>query len=337
MNLPGATTMPNCLRNVIASGLAPVGSVPALRSLGAMVGTALVACVWGCFVHSPAAEASPSEQVLWSFGGGTDGTDPYAGLFYDRAARLFYGTTSGGGAYRNGTLFSLNPGAGANPETVLWSFGSGYDSAQPYGSVISVKGMLYGATTGGGSDDVGTVFSFDPQAKAETVMHSFDVSNGQSPYSLVRVKDRLYGTTPWGGPGTGYNGTVYSVNLKTGHAKVLYYFGNAPDSSHPYGAMVNVNGTLYGTAYAGGTYGYGTVFSFDPATHAESVLYSLGNGTDGRNPSDGLINVDGTLYGTTYSGGQYTYGTVFAFDPATKQETVLWSFGSGTDGQNPNR
>lgn len=304
--------------------------------LRAITGTALIACVWTGVVQSPAAAAS-TEQVLWSFGSGTDGKDPYAGLLYDGTAGVLYGTTSGGGTYKNGTLFSLNPYTQTNPETVLWSFGNGKDSNAPYGNVISVNGELYGATTGGGYDDVGTVFSFDLQAGTDAVLHSFDVSNGQSPYSLVKVKDRLYGTTPWGGPGTNYAGTVYDYDMKTGRTKVLYYFAGGTDSSHPYGALINVSGMLYGTASAGGQYGYGTVFSFDPKTHSETVLHSFGSGTDGQSPSDGMINVNGTLYGTTYSGGQYGYGAVFSFDPATNNEAVLWSFGSGTDGQNPNR
>ncbi len=320
------------LQDLLASAPAFVGRLSPVGSMRAMAGSALVAGAWGCVMHSPAA-ANPTEQVLWSFGNGTDGQEPYAGLL-DVLGTL-YGTTSAGGTYHNGTLFSLT--LGTNSENVLWSFGNGKDANQPYGNVISVNGELYGATTGGGNDDVGTVFSFDPQGNAETVLHSFDVSNGQTPYSLVKVRDKLYGTTPWGGPGTGYNGTVYSYDLKTGRTKVLYYFGNAPDSSHPYGALVNVNGTLYGTAYAGGTNGLGTVFSFNPQTHAEQVLYSFGNGTDGQSPSAGMIDVKGMLYGTTYSGGAYGYGTVYAFNPQTNAESVLWSFGSGTDGQNPNR
>ncbi|HEX3430440.1 MAG TPA: hypothetical protein VHT03_06095 [Rhizomicrobium sp.] len=51
---------------------------------------------------------------------------------------------------------------------------------------------------------------------------------------------------------------VYAFNLKTGRTKVLYYFGGGTDSAHPYGALVNVNGTLYGTAYSGGAHGSGT-------------------------------------------------------------------------------
>jgi len=322
------------LQDSLASVPASVGRLSHGRTMRAMTRTVLIACAWGCIVHSPAAAAT-TEQVLWSFGNGTDGQQPYAGLLDVGGLGTLYGTTSGGGTYHNGTLFSLN--LATHAEAVLWSFGNGFDGQQPYANVISVNGKLYGATTAGGNDDVGTVFSFDPVGNVETVLHSFDVSNGQGPLYLTKVRDKLYGTTPWGGPGSGYNGTVYSVHLTTGATRVLYYFGNGTDSSHPYGALINVNGTLYGTAYAGGIYGYGTVFSFNPETHAEHLLWSFGNGTDGQSPSAGLINVKGTLYGTTYSGGTYGYGTVFSLNPTTDVETVLWSFGNGADGQNPNK
>jgi uncharacterized repeat protein (TIGR03803 family) len=41
------------------------------------------------------------------------------------------------------------------------------------------------------------------------------------------------------------------------------------------------------------------------------------------------------LYGTTGGGGTYSEGTVFSVNPAGGAETVLHSFGSGEDGQNP--
>jgi uncharacterized repeat protein (TIGR03803 family) len=59
----------------------------------------------------------------------------------------------------------------------------------------------------------------------------------------------------------------------------------------------------------------GTVFSLDPATGAETVLHMFGGGSDGLLPQDGLIDVKGTLYGTTRAGGKVGGGTVFAVDP----------------------
>jgi uncharacterized repeat protein (TIGR03803 family) len=92
--------------------------------------------------------------------------------------------------------------------------------------------------------------------------------------------------------------------------------------STPEAGLTNVNGTLYGTAAYGGTHGdYGTVLSVT-TTGTEKVLYSFGSGSeDGEYPEAGLTNVNGTLYGTTYTGGSFTCfhhlgcGTVFALTP----------------------
>jgi len=55
------------------------------------------------------------------------------------------------------------------------------------------------------------------------------------------------------------------------------------------------------------------VFSVDPNSGAEKVLYSfLGSGADDAYPISGVINVGGTLYGTTSGGSAYGGGTVFA-------------------------
>ena len=71
--------------------------------------------------------------MLHSFGTGTDGVDPYAGLIFDAAGNL-YGTTSEGGTYGGGTVFELTPAAGGGwTEKVLYSFSNGTDGADPYG------------------------------------------------------------------------------------------------------------------------------------------------------------------------------------------------------------
>jgi|SRR5271157_131858 len=67
-----------------------------------------------------------------------------------------------------------------------------------------------------------------------------------------------------------------------------------------------------------------------------SVLYSFTGSPDGLGPVGALVrDAQGNLYGETYLGGAYGWGTVFEVD-ATGKETVLYSFtGTGGDGVNP--
>ncbi len=92
--------------------------------------------------------------------------------------------------------------------------------------------------------------------------------------------------------------------------------------------------TLYGTTALGGAYDDGTVFSLHTGGGWKILLYSFKGGNDGANPLAGLLAVDGTLYGTTQSGGAYGQGTVFSIDPKGK-ERVLHGFGDGSDGAAP--
>src|ERR1019366_3249147 len=126
---------------------------------------------------------------------------------------------------------------------------------------------------------------------------------------------------------------------------VLHNFNfNGTDGLSPWAGLIfDAAGNLYGTTHQGGTYGAGTVFELMPVaggTWTEQVLHSFSNGADGGDPQAGLIvDTAGNLYGTTVTGGTYTYGTVFELTPAaggTWTETVLHNFNSdGTDGTYP--
>jgi uncharacterized repeat protein (TIGR03803 family) len=257
--------------------------------------------------------------VLHSFGSGTDGTIPVSGLRY--VGGTLYGTTLLGGAYRAGTVFSLTTGG---KETVLHSFSGQPDGTYPAARLIDVGGTLYGTTQNGGAYDAGTVFSLTTGG-TENVLHSFSGQpDGVYPSAeLIDVGGTFYGTTQYGG--TGYcgssigAGTVFSITPGRTE-KVLYSFcsvNNGTDGCCPVSGLIDVGGTLYGTTEYGGT-GYcisepgcGTVFSLT-TVGIEKVLHRFGSGTDGSRPFAGLINVRGTLYGTTYEGGAHGGGTIFS-------------------------
>jgi uncharacterized repeat protein (TIGR03803 family) len=189
-----------------------------------------------------------------------------------------------------------------------------------------MKGTLYGTTGGGGAYDrgvcvstgCGTFFRITPEG-AEKVLHSFGKRNdGAEPNGLVDVNGTFYGTTYAGGKFK--VGTVFSVTPR-GTEKVLYSFSNSPDGAYPDASLIEVKGKLYGTTFEGGascTYylqGCGTIFSITPRGR-EKVLHSFAGGSDGATPLASLVNVNGTLYGTTSGGGTaYEWGTVFALTP----------------------
>jgi uncharacterized repeat protein (TIGR03803 family) len=66
-----------------------------------------------------------------------------------------------------------------------------------------------------------------------------------------------------------------------------------------------------------------------------AVLHTFGGALDGQGPEGGpVLASDGNFYGTTSGNGSTDFGTVFRITPAG-DETVLWHFGSGTDGAEP--
>src|ERR1039458_4539934 len=160
------------------------------------------------FELTPTAGGTWTENVLWSFGSGTDGTSPVAGLIFDAVGNL-YGTTLQGGTYGYGTVFELTPAAGGTwTEKVLYSFGSGTDGANPYAVLIfDAAGNLYGTTYFGGSSDAGngTVFEVSPSAGGvwtEHVLHRFgNGTDGIWPQAglVFDAVGNLYGTTSVGG------------------------------------------------------------------------------------------------------------------------------------------
>ena len=277
-----------------------------------------------------------AEKVLHSFGHGTDGFFPFAGL--TSVDGTLYGTTGNGGVYNagtGGTVFSITTGG---TEKVLHSFGSGTDGTGPTADLINVTGTLYGTTEEGGAYNAGTVFSITISG-TEKVLYSFTGgTDGKSPQTgLIDVGGKLYGTTFGGGAHN--EGTVFSITTR-GKERVLHSFrANETDGELPEAGLTNVNGTLYGTTIAGGAtgcangYGCGTVFSIT-TDGTEKLLYSFGGGSDGASPG-GLTNVKGTLYGTTAAGGgSQNGGTIFSMTTGGA-ENVVHRFSESADGFQP--
>jgi uncharacterized repeat protein (TIGR03803 family) len=250
-----------------------------------------------------------------------------------------------GGLY-GGTVDKVLIGSGH--ETTLHSFGALNDGANPQGNLVEIGGVLYGTTFEGGVNGGGTLYSVNPATRAETVLHSFGAgTDALFPMAgLINVGGVLYGTTFYGGSGTGCDhpgcGTVFSFDTSNGAYAIVYSFQGGDDGAFPRAAVLSVGGHLYGTTAAGGTANSGTIYHVDPSNGTEAVDHTFAGGSDGSNPQAELIDVGGTLYGTTVFGGSTDAncqpqgcGTVFALSPASDTETVLYRFKGNTDGGYP--
>ena len=133
---------------------------------------------------------------------------------------------------------------------------------------------------------------------------------------------------------------MFKVDSK-GNETVLYRFTDGADGGFPVGRLLrDAAGNLYGTASGGGNFGCfngagcGVVFKLDTILR-ETVLYTFSGGVDGEYPYAGLVrDFSGNLYGTTLDGGSAGWGVVFKLD-TMGAETVLHSFGGGSDGAYP--
>jgi uncharacterized repeat protein (TIGR03803 family) len=202
----------------------------------------------------------------------TDGEYPEAGLIQATNGN-FYGTTyAGGAANSRGTVFKITP---SGTLTTLYSFcpQSGCpDGSDPQaGLAQATDGNFYGTTFAGGAHDLGTVFKITLSGNLTTV-HSFcsvgypDCADGDLPRfgALVQATNGdLYGTAPSGGAQI-YYGIIFKIT-PGGSLTTLYSFcpqSGCPDGDDPRGTLVqDTNGNLYGTTFAGGANGFGTVFS----------------------------------------------------------------------------
>ncbi len=291
--------------------------------------------------------------VQHTFTGQGDGGEPVSGLTFDRAGNL-YGTTSYGGA-GYGTVFKLSRSGSGWILTTLYAFRGGSDGATPQARVVfGPDGALYGTTTYGGAGG-GTVFRLRLPATVcrsvqcpwnETVLYRFaGGSDGAGPMYGDLVFDSagdIYGTTAAGGQGCepyGGCGMVFKLTQSGGawSESILFAFEHGNGQTPLSGVLFDSAGNLYGTLAFGGTAGRGVVYELSQSGSGwtETTLYNFGVWPAGGNPYGGLVfDQQGNLYGTTFTGGTGSGGTVYELQPlggGNWSSSTLYNL-SGTNG-----
>ncbi len=218
-------------------------------------------------------DGSWTENILYSFGGSPDGSDPRAGLIFDLEGNL-YGATEFGGDNTEcqggcGTVYQLSPNVGGGWTEKVIAKGQG-KQVNPFCDLsLDSQGNLYGTTEGGTFISAGGVFKLTRAAnwKAESFIFNNNDEGGQTPLAGVIAEDGVvYGTTYNGGSQN--SGTVFKIT--SAGETVLHNFCSLPscqDGKGPYqgGLLLSDHaGHLFGTAYEGGMHNEGVVFEITP-------------------------------------------------------------------------
>jgi hypothetical protein len=337
-------------------------------------GTINSTCRLGCGTVFQLAGAGGSWTLntLHSFiAGPTDVWASYAHVTFDAAGHL-YGTGGNGGAnpcldlLGCGGIFELLPSTGK--EGLIYSF-TQPSGVTPTAGLTLHKGSFYGTTQFGPetiqSPGNGTVFSLTPteaggkiQWNYRTILQ-FQFPYGSEPQTGDVVFDErgdAYIGVPYGG--ANQTGAIFEIAPTSGgtwKAGIIYSFPSTYGAgAFPSTLIVDKAGNLYGATAHGGqgcsVNGCGTVFELQRTATGwqATTLYEFASGNDGADPYAGLVfDTQGNLYGTTTYGGtgscpivQQGYsgcGTIFKLTNTngTWQETTLYSFSGGSDGEYP--
>jgi uncharacterized repeat protein (TIGR03803 family) len=173
-------------------------------------------------------------------------------------------------------------------------------------------------------------------ASSFSSVYSFTgINDGGLPVGGVATdtSGNVFGTTSVGG--SGGQGTIFEYS-STGQFLTLFAFNGGSTGGVPQSTVLVDGQILFGTTTAGGMSGRGTLYSFNLTSKKFATLHAF-SGSDGSAPKGNLwLQANGTLVGTTYSGGAKGLGEVYTYSIASKKFTVLYSFAGGvTDGANP--
>jgi uncharacterized repeat protein (TIGR03803 family) len=208
---------------------------------------------------------------------------------------------------------------------------------------IDAAGNLFGVTLRGGpastaSDDgysqPGEVFEVPAATGTLTVLAAFNGTDGAGPDAgpILTSDGNVYGTASGGGADG--DGVVWEVAAGSGAITVRGSFSGADGQSPQASLILDTAGDLLGTATAGGANGDGDIFEVAAGTDTITDLADF-TGANGSDPLSRLVTgPNGVYYGTTRNGGASGLGTVYSFDPTTKDITTLYSF-AGADGERP--
>ncbi|MEM1220056.1 MAG: choice-of-anchor tandem repeat GloVer-containing protein, partial [Bacteroidota bacterium] len=250
----------------------------------------------------------------------------------------FWGVTRDGGDNFAGSIYKIDED-GTN-QTTVYSFDYEVNGSDPDElTMVELNGLLYGTTDGGGINDDGTLFSYDPMTGTVNTLHFFlDTVSGENPFGpLFTENGKIYGLTADDGP-TGDNGTIFEYDPVLDTLKTVVEFDSNQFDGFTTRFQIGSDGHFYGVSSQGGFTGDGVIFKADRNTGIVTLLYEFDNAVnqDGFRPDGSLVELSpGVFYGITRTGGINNDGVIFRFDVNTNTYTKMIDLLQATTGESP--
>ncbi len=195
--------------------------------------------------------------------------------------------------------------------------------------------FLYGMTSEGGANALGTIFKIKPDGTNYTKLLDFDgASKGSNPQGeLIYDGTFLYGITRTGG--TDDVGVIFKIKPDGSSYTKILDFDLAVYGGSSWGSLYSDGTSLYGTTEYGGANSIGLIFKVSKDGSNFVKLVECAVSATGNSPRGSLIS-DGTyLYGLTTYGGANDEGAIFKVMPNGSGFTKLHDFALTSSGKAP--
>jgi uncharacterized repeat protein (TIGR03803 family) len=191
----------------------------------------------------------------------------------------------------------------------------------PYSTLTFSGKKLFGATSGGGANNFGCIYSIDTNGNNYRILYNFDSIHGGSPYlDLTLSGNELYGSTQIGAANG--NGCIFSIDTNGTRYKDIYDYTL---EGYTEGSLLYSAGSLYGVIPNWGANYAGYIFSIDTNGSRFRDLFDFDT-TDGEGPFGALARSGALLYGTTIGGGVNDSGCIFSIDTNGSNYSKLYDF-----------
>jgi uncharacterized repeat protein (TIGR03803 family) len=204
------------------------------------------------------------------------------------------------------------------------------------GVIVDAAGNIFGTASLGGASNQGLVFELVPEQRDYKIeiAHSFSCPvDGCYPIGSPAEDSQgaLFANTSSDGPDGG-QGTIVKLSPSGGTYRESALHTYTGWAYEPFSTPL-----VYGdTVYALTCDSFGILFGLTLGDLQVTLSHKF-TGANGKEPLSGVVESRGVLFGTTAQGGEYDFGTVYSFEPKQpgRAETLLYSFGGGSDGAEP--